>query len=846
MNGYSWISIIALIGYIFLLVPFLTAKKETRVYYSFVALLIALILWSSGSVAMRMQLWPSISFWNYVSVFGILMLPVMYYHFVLDFLEEKRSYGRYFWLVVFLVMAGVNQLTDWLIPTPDVRVVDGVTQFVYRYHWPIYLVFGIVALCLGQLALIIRRYCKRNRAAMYQLIPVIAGMAVLFAGHMAATLPIFLGFPLDIISGCVNAVLLIYALYRKRLFHMTMLLSSTNRYILALVLGVAASANFLLPLQNFFIGTVEMGRIQSTIMVAIAMMLTVGVIYVILSLLFDRLIVRHDQKRSQVLADFSHNVTRLLDGKDILRELSEAIQSALEVHRIFMLVKSEDGDYQVAYTASPLEEKNISLSADHPLAEYFKVHKKCLLQREFVRTTAYLGIWEQEKQAFERLGIQCYCPLISDEELIGIVLLAQKKGDSPYTTGDIQFLQSLMAVCAVTVKNSQTYETALNEARRDELTGLVSRRYFYELLDREFERSRDTSLALSILNIDDFKLYNQLYGTAEGDDALRRVAGILTASINESSHACRINGKEFALILPGFDIYSAKMLTESIVEQIGSINSSSGRIYSRITVSAGICAAPYMAATSRELLKNAEAAVYSVKRAGKNAVLMYSDEVRRQQAQQDSHVSGYSEHATTIYALTAAIDTKDHYTFRHSQSVSYYAGELAKAMGLDQRLVDISIEAGLLHDIGKIGIREDILCKTGPLTDEERQIMRSHVDNAVNIIRYLPSLDYVIPAVLSHHERYDGTGYPRKLAGEEIPITGRILCIADAFDAMTSIRGYRDPFTTARALNELQSEAGKQFDPVMVPLFVQLVRSGRIELRAQLSVGGQDMSGLTG
>lgn len=225
---------------------------------------------------------------------------------------------------------------------------------------------------------------------------------------------------------------------------------------------------------------------------------------------------------------------------------------------------------------------------------------------------------------------------------------------------------------------------------------------------------------------------------------------------------------------------------------------------------------------------------------------MYSDEVRRQQAQQDSHVSGYSEHATTIYALTAAIDTKDHYTFRHSQSVSYYAGELAKAMGLDQRLVDISIEAGLLHDIGKIGIREDILCKTGPLTDEERQIMRSHVDNAVNIIRYLPSLDYVIPAVLSHHERYDGTGYPRKLAGEEIPITGRILCIADAFDAMTSIRGYRDPFTTARALNELQSEAGKQFDPVMVPLFVQLVRSGRIELRAQLSVGGQDMSGLTG
>lgn len=840
MNGYSWISVVALICYIYLMVTFLVTKKDKRVYYSFIALLVAMILWSSGSVAMRMELWPSISFWNYVSVFGILLLPVMYYHFVLDFLEDKRGSGRYFWLAVFVTMAVVNQCTDWLIPTPDVQTVNGVTQFIYRYDWPIYLVFGVVALCLGQLALLIRRHCKGNRTVFLQLVPVIAGMAVVFGGHIAATLPIFLGIPVDIISGLINAGLLMYALYRKHLFHMTMLLSRSNCYILALVIGVAISSNFLIPLQNFLINTVAMERIQSMVVVAMMLMLTIVLIYVSLTLLFNRMFVRQDQERQELLNEFSQNVTRLLEGKDILQELSDAVQKALGVYRIFVMVRTQQGDYQVAHTASPLEEKNIALPGNHPLAVYFASHHKCLLQREFVRTTAYLGVWEKEKQAFERMGTQCYCPLESDGELIGMVLLSQKKEGESYTERDLAFLQSLMAVCSVAVKNSRIYETALNEARRDELTGLVSRKYFYELLDREFERNKDTSLALSILNIDDFKLYNQLYGTSEGDQALRQVAGILSASINESCHACRINGKEFALILPGFDIYSAKILTENIVEQIGNINSTNGRIYSRITVSAGICAAPYMASTSRELLKNADAAVHSVKRAGKNAVLMYSDEVRRRETQHDGHVSGYGEHASTIYALTAAIDTKDHYTFRHSQNVSYYASELAKAMGLDDRLVEIVKEAGLLHDIGKIGIREDILRKTGPLTREEHQIMRSHVDNAVNIIRYLPSLDYVIPAVLSHHERYDGAGYPRKLAGEEIPVTGRILCIADAFDAMTSVRGYREPYTAARAVEILREEAGKQFDPAMVPVFAQLVENGRIELRAQLAVTGQD------
>lgn len=147
--------------------------------------------------------------------------------------------------------------------------------------------------------------------------------------------------------------------------------------------------------------------------------------------------------------------------------------------------------------------------------------------------------------------------------------------------------------------------------------------------------------------------------------------------------------------------------------------------------------------------------------------------------------------------------------------------------------MEIVKEAGLLHDIGKIGIREDILNKPGKLNLDEYEIMKGHVENAVNIIRYLPSLDYVIPTVLSHHERYDGRGYPRRLAGEEIPVMGRILCIADSFDAMTSVRSYKDAMSADEAVKILREEAGKQFDPKLVLIFIELILKNKVEIRGQ-------------
>ncbi len=149
---------------------------------------------------------------------------------------------------------------------------------------------------------------------------------------------------------------------------------------------------------------------------------------------------------------------------------------------------------------------------------------------------------------------------------------------------------------------------------------------------------------------------------------------------------------------------------------------------------------------------------------------------------------------------------------------------------MNKESVAIIEEAALLHDIGKIGIPEHILNKPGRLEVEEYEIMKEHVENSIGIIRHLPSLDYVIPAVIGHHERWDGRGYPRRISGEDIPLAARILCIADSFDAMVSKRSYKDAYSTERAIGIVRNEAGRQFDPQLAELFVTLVENGTINV----------------
>lgn len=176
----------------------------------------------------------------------------------------------------------------------------------------------------------------------------------------------------------------------------------------------------------------------------------------------------------------------------------------------------------------------------------------------------------------------------------------------------------------------------------------------------------------------------------------------------------------------------------------------------------------------------------------------------------------------TIKSISSALDAKDEYTHGHSMRVTLYSIILAKAVNVPENQLEMIEISGLLHDIGKIAIPQAILCKAGKLSDEEFVIMKTHPSNSEKLISSIKKLENIAPGIKHHHERWDGRGYPDKLAGEDIPYSARIIAIADTYDAMTSTRSYRKALTHEIAIDEIKKCAGTQFDPVLAQKFVEI------------------------
>ncbi|MFR2475305.1 HD domain-containing phosphohydrolase, partial [Eisenbergiella sp.] len=249
----------------------------------------------------------------------------------------------------------------------------------------------------------------------------------------------------------------------------------------------------------------------------------------------------------------------------------------------------------------------------------------------------------------------------------------------------------------------------------------------------------------------------------------------------------------------------------------------------QLTVSCGIVLYPENIGAKEDLLGSCARAVYYAKTRGKNQTALWRKEDRPREGS-GYYRSSFEKIAPTIYALMAAVDAKDQITFRHSLKVSEYATVLAQALELKEEEVEIIREAGLLHDIGKIGIPENILKKQTFLTEEEYAVMKEHVKNAVEMIRFLPDMNYMLPAVIAHHERYDGKGYPTGIAGDAIPLGGRCLALADSFDTMTARRPYKEPMQISYAVKELEKGKNTQFDPYLTDVFLQLIEEGKIRV----------------
>jgi putative nucleotidyltransferase with HDIG domain len=242
----------------------------------------------------------------------------------------------------------------------------------------------------------------------------------------------------------------------------------------------------------------------------------------------------------------------------------------------------------------------------------------------------------------------------------------------------------------------------------------------------------------------------------------------------------------------------------------------------KLTTTIGLASFPEHHTTRDGIVMAADIALCRAKYIGRNCVCTYDSAIGGGEMldPHDFYQMLRDPDAAAVQSLAAAVDARDHYTHGHSERVTDYAMLIADGLGMDDEDRDALKVAGLLHDLGKIGVPDAILNKPGVLTIEEKNTVQSHTSLGGDILRQTHQLDRIIPAVLFHHERWDGSGYPDGLSGPDIPLAARVLAIADSFDAMTSDRPYRTAMSTQAALQELQANAGKQFDPELVDIFV--------------------------
>lgn len=361
------------------------------------------------------------------------------------------------------------------------------------------------------------------------------------------------------------------------------------------------------------------------------------------------------------------------------------------------------------------------------------------------------------------------------------------------------------------------------KALRDSLTGLNNHRYFHEVLHRMVVKAKNSDKPVSLLmvDIDDFSRVNNAYGHNYGDKVLISIGKTLVSNLRESDEACRLSGDEFGVILPDTGTYRAYSLAKKLRESINK-ELCSAFPETEITITIGVSTYPVLAKDKDDLLHTADGALYWAKIHGKNNVLLYDTKIVKDlSAEERAKRTEEAAMLDLVRSLAKAVDARDKYTRLHSKRVSTLATKLAKSMKLDDETVNRIEIAGILHDVGKIGIPDNILQKPGRLSDEEMAIVKNHPAFSAQIIKST-SLKDIVSAVKAHHERWDGKGYPYGLKGEQIPLEARILALADTFDAMTSDRPYRKGLPISEALNEIARCAGSQFDPRLAKQFLAM------------------------
>ncbi|MFC1708670.1 PAS domain S-box protein [Candidatus Omnitrophota bacterium] len=378
---------------------------------------------------------------------------------------------------------------------------------------------------------------------------------------------------------------------------------------------------------------------------------------------------------------------------------------------------------------------------------------------------------------------------------------------------------------------------------RDSHTGVYNHRYLQEVIESEFSRARRYGFPLSVimLDLDYFKSINDAYSHQFGDLVLKQFARRLKRMMRKYDTIIRFGGEEFLILSPGIDKATALKLSQKILNSITSASFGNEKFDVKLKLSLAVASFPEnIVAKGVDLIELVDKILNKAKEDGGNRVYSNSDtkisthpllEVDDESSDVEflrTKITKLNRKANqslieSVFAFARTIKLKDQYTGEHVENTVCFATEIANKLGLSKNEIEHVKRASMLHDLGKIGVSENILLKKSKLSLKEFERIKKHPQIGADILRPIHSLHGIIPLVLCHHERWDGMGYPRGLKREEIPLGARIVAIADVYQALISDRPYRKAFTKEKARQIIREGSGSQFDPAITGLFLEVI-----------------------
>src|SRR5437763_5707299 len=470
-------------------------------------------------------------------------------------------------------------------------------------------------------------------------------------------------------------------------------------------------------------------------------------------------------------------------------------------------------------------------------------------------------------------GLWYRVPVFHGARAIADMIIGFQSRVEPLRQTEQELMLTFAERAGIAMRNAHALDQAQKLSVTDSVTGLPNHRYFHTRFDEEMEKTKDTggSITVMMIDLDRFKVYNDSFGHAAGDVALKAAARTISSTMRREDTVTRYGGEEFVAILPGVDIQTAPIRAQEICDTLAKVFMYNPKtIFAPLTASVGWATYPVDAKNRDELLNRADLAMYMAKKRGRNCIcgacelesvaaldsvlsevvaqlasadtvgpgMVATLEKRLGQTANSSHLEGLAEGMLSpnseapleaLNALAASIDAKDPYTSGHSQSVAKLAEDLGDMLQLSPAHKNQLRLAAILHDVGKIGVVDKVLLKEGKLDEDEKLIMRMHPILGARILQPFKAFRQILKVVLHHHEWYDGSGCPDGLAGQNNPLHARIVSVCDAYHAMTSTRPYRQRRTPEFALAQLEAGKGTQFDPIIVDYFIQMMRKRQAE-----------------